>query len=271
MKRELYRIVEGSQVWTLTSASEAISYNGDTFEPATIGRSEAEVKNELTKANIEVKFDLDNPIARRWMTDRVDSVVTLTLFEEDETSPGTFDATWKGRLASHKPGISDIVLVFESIFTSLRRTGLRARFLRTCRHSLYGRGCLLNMEDFLTTGFVTGITGLVVTVPEADALPDGFFNTGIIEAPDGSMRFITNHVGSQLTLFRRFESLERVFTDLHGWGNNWGNYWSGPGVSLYPGCDRTRQTCNDKFNNLPRYGGFDWIPLRNPYDGSSIV
>jgi hypothetical protein len=42
-------------------------------------------------------------------------------------------------------------------------------------------------------------------------------------------------------------------------------------VKIYPGCDRTKETCNDKFSNILNYGGFAWIPAKSPFDGSSIV
>lgn len=270
MKRELYRFVEGSNVTTYTSCDEEVEYNGETYTPVALGRSDAVLKNELTKANMEIKFSLDNPAARRWLANRGEAVVTLSIFEEDETSPGTFNSMWKGRLASVKPNSSELVLVFESIFTSLRRPGLRARYLRTCRHSLYGRGCNLDREDFAVEGVLTSISGLTCVVPEAASFQAGWFATGMIEAPDGSLRFITNHVGDTLTLIRPFESLVAELANS-GYGMGYGLYYGQLVVRLFPGCDRRRVTCNGKFDNLPNYGGFDWIPVRNPYDGSSIV
>src|SRR3546814_2715916 len=42
---------------------------------------------------------------------------------------------------------------------------------------------------------------------------------------------------------------------------------AGTAISLYPGCDHRRMTCKDKFNNILNYGGFDWIPTKNPMGG----
>jgi hypothetical protein len=36
-------------------------------------------------------------------------------------------------------------------------------------------------------------------------------------------------------------------------------------VSYYPGCDRTRLTCSLKFGNIANFGGFPWVPQKNPF------
>lgn len=268
---ELYRFVEQGatpRILTLTNADREITYNGETYVPATLSRTRGQAKNELSKANLEVKFDLLNADARRWMASYLEAIVVLTIFERDEA--GDTSIVWKGRLASVKPTASEISLIFESVFTSLRRPGVRARYQRTCRHSLYGRGCFLNKAAFAVNGAPTAVNGLVVTVPEAASYPDGWFTTGMIEAANGELRFVTNHSGSQLTLMQPFLYLAKAVAE-DGYGLSYGMHYGGVSVIMYPGCDRRRGTCNTKFNNLGNYGGFDWIPLRNPFDGSSIL
>ena len=97
--RELYRFVEGATVWTLTSSDTSVSYNAETYTPEAISRTEAESKSELSKSNIQIKFDLDNTMARRWLIDKIDAVVSLTIFSQDDTTL----VIWKGRLSSIKP------------------------------------------------------------------------------------------------------------------------------------------------------------------------
>ncbi len=257
-----------SEVWTYTSGDTAVTYMGETYEPIPMGRSETETKNELSRANIEVKLDLDNAMGKRWLHDLVETLVGLTIFEKDED--GEIGIVWKGRLSGLKPSMSEIVLNFESVFTSLRRPGLRARYQRSCRHMLYSRGCGVSKEAWGVNGVPTAVNGAVVTVPEAAAYPAGYFATGMLEGPDGTLRFIVAHSGSQLTLIRPFVSLAKALS-LDGYGLSYGKYYGGLKVRLFPGCDRTRNTCLNRFNNLNNYGGFDWIPLRNPFDGSSIV
>lgn len=259
--KELYRFTEGSQVWTVTSADADEAYNSETYSSITIGRDESEQKNELSKANINVTVSLDNEMGRRWMKSILDTVVGLTIFSKD-VDTGTTVVIWKGRLASVKPDAASIKLVFESIFTSLRRPGLRGKYQRSCPHVLYGRGCNLDKTAFAVSAEVTDVQGVIVTATEAASQPDGYYNAGMIEGPDGALRFIVKHTGTQLTLIRPLDSLTKEFED-------------GGGVpiaaNIYPGCDRTKETCFNKFANLDNYGGYPYIPLTNPLGGSSIV
>jgi uncharacterized phage protein (TIGR02218 family) len=260
MKLELFRFVEGTVIWTKTNLDQPYTYDSgsgpEVYVPTPMKRTEMESRNEINKASIDISFALTDTMARGWMIANAENVVTLSIFEIDGVDITT---SWKGRLAAIKPNINDITATFESIFTSLRRPGLRARYLRTCRHSLYRRGCNLDKASFAYAGIPSAVAGQVVTVSAAASHPDGFFTAGMIAAADGTLRYITSHVGSTITMMRRLPSLETAFA-------------AGPTtVTLYPGCDRTRSTCNTTFNNLPNYGGFDWIPTRNPFNGASIL
>lgn len=258
---DLYRIVYGDLIWTMTSADTEQVYNAgsgnETYVPVAMGRNGFEQKNELSKANMEVNLPIDHELSLNLLTGYSEQIISLTMFQKEGATVGV---AWKGRLASIKPSDTKLTLVFESIFTSLRRPGLRARFQKSCRHALYGRGCTLDPEDFADSGTCTGLSGTTLTVTEADAQADGFYIGGMCRASDGSLAYIINHVGSAITLQRVPYA---ILQDVAG-----GFPFS---VTLYPGCDHTRATCLAKFNNLLNYGGFDWIPKKNPMGGSSIV
>ncbi|AKU43206.1 hypothetical protein RCSPARTAN_23 [Rhodobacter phage RcSpartan] len=258
--KELYRFVEGDSafIYTVTSADVQAVYSGETYEPVAIGRDEVESKGEMARDNIKVSLSLQNPVARKWFLSSLDFPLTLTIFSQtdDET-----ETEWKGRLASVSPKKSVIEFTFESVFTSMRRMGLRQRYQITCPHALYGRGCNLEKNDFDTTGSVTNVTNAVVTVPAAAGFADGYFSSGIFEDNAGNLRFILSHVGSQLTLIR-------PMNDLINYANANGYPIA---CRIFPGCDRTTTTCKNRFDNLNNYGGFPFIPGKNPFGGSSIV
>lgn len=261
---DLYRFTEqsSSEVWTFTSADFAVTYDmgegPEEYIPISIDRSDIEQKNDLSRANLDILVPLDNAAGLRWLRDNGELLVGLTIFQRLKN--GTMQVIWKGRLAGTLPGMVNINLKFESIFTSLRRPGLRARYQRSCRHALYGRGCYLNPEDFALAAACTAVTGNVLTCTEAATQPDGYFVGGMLRSPDGVLSYIICHSGTAITIQRVSFSLLNAVGDGFPFS-----------VLLYPGCDHRRGTCNSKFSNGLNYGGFDWIPQKNPTGGSSIV
>lgn len=265
----LYKFVQGVQQWLYTNAPVTIVFAGESYAPSSVGHSEVKQSNELAKDSISLTFPLDDPFASQFLGYAPDLVTSVTLLR-GHIGDGEFVTYWKGRVASSKATGAQVRLECESIFTSLRRPGLRARYQRTCRHALYGRGCTLDPEVFAVTGRVSSMTSTTLTVPEAGTYPDGHFTGGMVRAPDNSLRLVSNHVGQILTLSRPSASLSASFA-LSGYGYGYGLFYGQLTVLLYPGCDRLKSTCKDKFNNLDNYGGFPYIPLKNPFGGSSIV
>jgi uncharacterized phage protein (TIGR02218 family) len=258
---ELYRISEQGTgtVWTYTSGNEEIVHNAETYEPIAVSRTEVQNKIELARANIDVNLSLTNPLAIRCLETNGERIMTITVYERDRQ--GDISVIWKGRLASVLPGMTNVALKMESIFTSLRRYGLRAKYTRSCRHALYGRGCNLNPEDFAILGCsVSAASGRTLTIVAADAYEDGYFTGGMLRTADGMLSYIIGHTGSAIKLQRQSRSLYDEIQD--GLPFN---------VTLYPGCDHTIGTCDTKFNNKLNCGCFRHIPKKNPMGGSSIV
>lgn len=261
MRTELYRIFTEDKTWTFTSSDQNQTYDSgfgeEVYVKTPISRTQIEQKKEITKASVTVEIPIDHEFSIFILTRYSEQLISLTIFKSEN---GVTTVFWKGRLASVQPSKSSISLIFESIFTSLRRPGLRATFQRNCRFALYGKGCNLNPEDFALTGTLSSINSNILTVPEAATRPDGYFTGGMISASDGSFSWITRHSGNQLTLQRVGISLIEAFAETG----------SSTVVTIYPGCDHSRLTCHGKFNNVINYGGFDWIPNKNPMGGSAI-
>lgn len=253
---ELYRFLQDGNVTTFTSADKAQTHNSETYDPVAIGRSTITQTGELSKDNLDVTMSLNNTSARFWMNGTSERSLGLTVFSKSVL--GT-NVMWKGRLAGVTPQQADVKFTFESIFTSMRRPGLRARYQRTCRHPLYGNRCGVNKEAYAVALTATAVNGNVITIPDAAAEPEGDFFTGMLEAPDGTTRFIVAHAGALVTLVRPIATLTAA---IQG---------GDTGVLLYPGCDRSRERCATRFDNLDANGSFPFIPHRNPFDGSSIV
>lgn len=265
----LYQFAEGASLWRFTSRAADWVVPGGTFadEPgdttwtaSAISHGNVIQSGDPRRVDLSVTFPLSDPFARRYLGSRGSAVTTLTIFRGHEQVPDEVVAHWKGRIVSARVEGVRITLQAESLFTAMRRQGVRAKYQRLCRHVLYAGGCRLDIEDFLVAATATSRSGLQITVPEAASQPDGWYRGGVLRHA-GVPGFIIGHVGSTLTLAGRLPELEAAIDD--------------PGVTasvgIAPGCDLRRDTCASRFDNLLNFGGFPDIPGRNPFGGSSII
>ena len=267
----LYEFVINEITYRYTDYPSIVNWGAYEWVPFPIKHTEVKQSSELSKNSMKVTIPIisDNSFCNTFLGWSPDYMVSFTL-RRGQFGSGDTLVYWKGRVSSHKLKEQLIELSCESIFTSLRRPGMRARYQRQCRHALYNKGCGLNKADFATSAGVTTVSGLTITVPSASLKINGFFTGGIVEFADGSFRLINSHVGSQITISRANRYITDNFSSF-GWGKSWGKHYGDFGVTLYPGCDRSLATCLDKFDNILNNGGFKWIPSKNPMSGSSIV
>lgn len=252
---ELYEFVQGVSRYTYCSTEEAVLYQSQIFKPFAGSRKSIKQTTDVLKDTISFVFPRGDVFASQYLGFAPDELVTVAIYRGHTTDVlGEFNVYWKGRVIGTKTSGNEISIDCESVFTSIRRPGLRARFEYNCRHSLYSAGCNVNREAYKTTGAVINVSGVNVSVQGAANLGNGYLTGGMIITPSGVSRFITSHIGDDLII-------SRPFSDLQG----------GTIVSVYPGCDHQMTTCQSKFSNLDNFGGFPWVPTKNPFGGSSIV
>lgn len=253
---ELYEFIQGAQRWFYISNTVPLVRLGQTYTPEPISRDRIKQTNDVFKDGLKLKFPRENVFASQFLGFAPEEITTVTILRGHYGDPDDeYIVYWKGRVVGAKAGGNEIEIECESVFTSIRRPGLRAKFEYGCRHTLYGRACSVNREAYRYDNTVNSIVGGVrVEVQGAGNFPAGYFTGGILIAPNGAERFIVDQDGDTITMNRPIRGFVGSVT-----------------VSLYPGCDHLRSTCQTKFNNLDNFGGFPWIPRRNPFDGSSIV
>lgn len=249
---ELYCFALGAQRWTYTSGQSAITYQSETYAPAAIRRSGIEQGNEINRAGLEITLPRDNPLAGLLVASPPEGVVSVTIYRMHAGDAETI-VLWKGRVGGARMSGSELALKCEPVATSLKRTGLRARYQLICRHALYSAACGALADSYRVDGTVAAVTGATVQVAAAASKPDGYFVAGMLQT-NNSSRMIVGHTGVNLTLVAPMPSLA-----------------PGMAVRLYAGCDHSVAVCRDRFGNLDNYGGFPFIPLKNPFTGDAFV
>lgn len=254
----LFDFAQEASNWRYSNIAADITYNSNLYSAVPVMTDQVVQTSEISKSQIKITLPRDNALALVMLADPGDAPVTVTILR-GHVDDNNYVTAWKGRVASSTVSGDKISMDCEPIFTSMKRPGLRARYQKTCRHALYQRGCGLSDSSFADAATANSISNLTVTLASDPSGVTGYYIGGMIEY-GGVKRFVANHSGTTLTLLRSFEDLQ---TAISG---------SGPtAVTLYPGCDHTTTTCESRFNNILNYGGFPYIPRKNPMGGSSII
>lgn len=237
-----------SEHWRYTSGDVEVIYNGESYIPATLERSQVKYdsKLEIVTMAIQAAYVTDavleyistNPIEILWV-----SVMKLHRDQDPLEADVVFIGQIKG--VSFKGAQARVSCVGFEHF--LKQVIPRWRYQLTCNHTLFDDQCSLVKADYKIVAEVT-LDGTKTVVSSATfALEDdGYFIGGelVFEAES---RTIVAHVGANVTLMYKMKNLEDNDT-----------------VDVYPGCDGRLDTCRDKFDNIINSLAFPFIPTENP-------
>lgn len=254
----LYLLEWGETEWAYTSADRDITYGVNRKGEPRVYLAKAVSDNGMVQggsAQNDFTMDIpsDLPICALFRGTPPSETIWLTVRRKHASEPDA-PIYWTGTVTNVKgrdPASGQII--GKPLTASFKRTGLRLCWTRECPHFLYDDGCKVNKEAFRVDATITAKTGVTITVNADGGKPDGWFTGGIVEweaNEDGTIerRMIEKHVGNVMTIFGLADRMD-----------------VGLAVALYPGCDRSPTTCRDKFNNLPNYGGFDFMPGETPF------
>lgn len=264
------------------------------FQPERISHEGLRYDGERASGKLTVTLPIEHPIAQVLAMEDPGATLHLTLARIDEDADDdTPRPVWSGRLSLPNFDESRCILAMAHIMEVIQRPGLTREHPRMCPYSLYdGSTCGINAHAvpaggqyfaWREDGFVSSVSGdrLTITVPEAANRPADFFKDGFavvdpyyaldaLGAPyhlprsagpltaevaakalanGGIRRSIGGNSGTTVTLRTPIRKELAV----------------GTRVSLYAGCSKLPEPCENKFNNTENYGGFADIPTKNPF------
>lgn len=118
----------------------------------------------------------------------------------------------------------------------------------SCKNTLFDMRCGLIREEhavFATVEDDSTLSRIVCTI----AKPQGYFTQGVVEFTAGLnagiKRTIRLHENGSLLLTLPLTQIPEV----------------GETIKVYPGCDKTMDTCSIRFNNLVRFRGEPFVPV----------
>lgn len=254
---DIFTFARGPQQWLYTSADRDVTVSAEVYDSVAILRPGIAQGGELNRAGLKLTVARDFPIAVLFRAGIPSETITLRIRQYHD-GDGSVVAIWNGRVVN-VARVGDLAeILCEPISTSIRTTGLRRRYQRSCPHVLYGPACGVVASSFDLAGTVSALSGLTVTATAFGTQPDGYWEGGYIEwSPSAGIyerRFIDGHTGNTVTLMT--QPLGLAVSNS---------------ITIFPGCDHTMGAGGcAKFSNVPDYGGFPDIPLKNPFGSDPI-
>lgn len=251
---ELYEFTYGATAYRYTSSDGDVVYGGHTYTAVPISRGSVEETSEVARLALEITASRDLSVLDLFSVAPPEEVVLVTL-RRLHSDDGEAIIMWMGRVLNVTLNNASAEIHCESVYTSLKRIGLRRLYQKSCPHVIYGPGCALARSTYKATKTVSTVSGTTITVSSIGAV-DGFYAGGYLEwTSDGvsHRRAIHSQTGGAIVVGFSIPGIA-----------------ASASVDLYPGCDHTLATCASKFSNSDNYGGMPFFPSKNPFAGVAI-
>lgn len=248
---ECYRFTVSGSTYRYTSYHRSVVLDGDEYTPLAISSSQIEMSMVLDSLmTVDVKVPANSEIAVVCGFGDSPQTVRLEIIRFHVGAEGEAATEFQGDISGVSTRDMETTLRFGSVLQNELFGNIgTVMFQQQCNHVLYDPRCGVVKADFTTNSTVVAIKGRTVTVA-SDGVVDNELAIGTAFCPrTGENRSIVSNVSDVLTLVRPFYDL-----------------MVGDTLEMSLGCDHIRTShCKLRFNNVPRYGGHDFIPAANPF------
>lgn len=247
-----------SSYFAYTDSDVPITYDGIIYEPTVIGRGDIEASGSLDRKALEIDITPKSEFVKMYAQFPPSVKVGLVIREGHNTDGDQeYPVVWSGvvKNVNREPPYAKIV--GEPLDSLMARPGLRRNYMYGCPHVLYDtRTCRANKETHKRVVTPILIEGNYIRLPAG-------WNAAIAQEKYlGGYLEWTDRVGNtQIRTIINFGSSE---DDLII--GNTISLETGIAVTIYAGCGRTTDDCENLHNNIVNYGGQPFIPLENPVD-----
>lgn len=255
---ELFKFIGtgGNHYYNDSDVAQTVINDDDEEElylPLNIERGAIELTNVTTDnstmdISVPVDCDLAQLFALRDSPDRLDVEVY-----RQHVGDAELELVWKGYTTGFS--VSDRTATISTgnvIQTALQSLLNSVYYQLACNHVLYDARCKAVRADHTTYSTVAGISAdeMQVTV-EADGVENNDLRAGeLIVDRTGERRFVMGNSADVISISHPFVDIE-----------------VSDSVTMVKGCVHNIGDCDGKFDNIPNYGGFPYIPTKNPLGG----
>ena len=264
-------LVDGTTVYRWTTADFDVTYGGNTYlaggggSAPIIKRGSYKQSSQLTIDTFDVTlcgpFVLTTPLGSQQLGAaaltgyfdgarvRVDHLIGAY---PGDTSLGSIDNWFEGPVSQPDPQGADLVLHCKSQLELLNLQLPRFLIGPQCGNAVYDANCTIVKTTWTDAGTVASATtgAIVASAGIVTSKPDNYYNLGVLRMTSGALsgqwRAVADFVfaTSTIVLALPFATAPAV----------------GATFSVYPGCDRSKDTCLNRFNNQIHFRGYPRIP-----------
>lgn len=259
---EIYEFIYGNKIYLYnTTASEikiTIGLEDVTTIPAPISREAITLTSDIRRAQIVIHTPSNFEIANLFKTGTPASQIWVRIRRANRHRDSV-TIEWFGRVVAAEWAHSGAKLFCESYYSAIQGNSNMRYYGYLCPHALFGERCKVNRENYRVTAVISGLDGNSITSPVFATKPDHYFTGGYIVFSDDDSgiqhrQHINSHYDDTIKIVNKIPKLS-----------------VGKQIEVYPGCNRTLEECKNKFENHLNFGGFPWIPGRNPFTSPSSI
>ncbi len=269
---ELYRFTNLEETFLYTSSQEEVIFGGSIYVPTEISRTSSGKESINIRATLVLKLPNTDPLVRRYVIGlpaTSDKVVVYRQHSTDGGSPETV-ILFSGQIENVGFTGNEAKVNVVSTVNFLGKPMPRQTMRNMCNHILFDTRCKVQESNFSMITTVTDISadGLTVTV-------DGGSNTILDTGLQLSAQIAANAAYFNGGVLSRSNLEQRSILSTVDLGGNvasfgvligYQNLSVGNTLALLAGCDHNFTTCRVKFSNHQQYGGFPYVPRKNPFE-----
>lgn len=258
---EFYRFQQGAVITRLTNYNRDLIFQGVTWSTTQISRQNIERAVEAGINDLKIFLPLDNPIAAQFIPNVPGKTVNVQVYRGHATDPDEQQLlVFDGFVAEAEfDGDLQATLTLQPFTSQFKRVAPRFVYSGQCNNVLYDAGCQVSRLAFTYTGVVTAVNESLRQVTVA-----GLSINGANWAEGGFIAFPAGGNDDQRLVLRQSGGGD-VCTLL----SNFSEQVLGQTVDVVAGCAHDIATCNSKFSNSVNFGGYPFVPQKNPF-GSTL-
>lgn len=241
---ELFEFILEEERIFYTSGEEDVEFEGKIYKSVLIYRDEINKDTFNDDANIKIGLNVYPANLFKFFNPSMNVIVKIL----NEKGVLLFAGRIKDIEFNLKDGIATVKL---ATLGGVMKSKIPSRvYSKECGFECFGKGCGLNKKDFcvVLNGDECEFSNDFMSIKseKLKSCKEGYFNGGYVEF-EKQRSFITEFKDDTIKLLFPLGNLKKSSV-----------------IYCYAGCDKLLNTCKNKFNNAKNYGGFPFVPAKNP-------